>query len=95
MMKPRILIIGAGMVGSASAASITARSLGTVYLHDVVEDLSLGRAMDINHSLPCIVGDRGIRRVIEMELDMEEKVMLDVCARSITEQMRSLPPVSR
>lgn len=57
MMRPRILVVGAGMVGSTSAASIAARSLGTVYLYDVVEDLALGRALDINHSLPSISSD--------------------------------------
>ncbi|HPJ07439.1 MAG TPA: hypothetical protein PLB09_05370 [Deltaproteobacteria bacterium] len=56
-MRPRILVIGAGMVGSTSAASIASRRLGTVYLHDVVEDLALGRAMDINHSLPSSSSD--------------------------------------
>jgi len=60
--RPRILVIGAGMVGSTSAASIAARGLGTVYLHDALEDLALGRAMDINQSLPssssdsCVIG---------------------------------------
>lgn len=52
MNRPRILIIGAGMVGSSSAASIAGRSLGDVFLYDVDEDLCRGRAMDINHSLP-------------------------------------------
>jgi malate dehydrogenase len=51
-MKPRILIIGAGMVGSSCAASMAARHLGTIYLYDVIENLSMGRAMDINHTLP-------------------------------------------
>lgn len=57
MMRPRILVIGAGMVGSTSAASIAARNLGTVYLHDVMKDLAPGRAMDINHSLPSSSSD--------------------------------------
>jgi malate dehydrogenase len=52
MTRPRILIIGAGMVGSSSAASIAGRRLGEVFLYDVDEGLCLGRAMDINHSLP-------------------------------------------
>jgi malate dehydrogenase len=52
MVRPRILVIGAGMVGSTSAASIAARNLGTVCLHDIEENLAMGRAMDINHCLP-------------------------------------------
>jgi malate/lactate dehydrogenase len=46
MKRPRILIIGAGMVGSSCAASMAARSLGAIHLFDVIEDLSLGRAID-------------------------------------------------
>jgi malate dehydrogenase len=52
MVRPRILVIGAGMVGSTSAASIAARDLGTVSLYDIEKDLAVGRAMDINHCLP-------------------------------------------
>lgn len=65
-MRPRILVIGSGMVGSTSAAAIAARNLGTVYLYDVAEGLAVGRAMDINHSLPsrgsdaCVIGCNGL-----------------------------------
>jgi malate dehydrogenase len=52
MNRPKILIIGAGMVGSSSAASIAGRGLGEVFLYDMDEGLCLGRTMDINHSLP-------------------------------------------
>lgn len=52
MDRPRILVIGAGMVGSSSAASIAGRRLGKVFLFDMDVDLCRGRAMDINHSLP-------------------------------------------
>jgi malate dehydrogenase len=48
--QPKIAIIGAGNVGSASAAAIAARRIGDVYLYDTVPDLSLGKAMDINHA---------------------------------------------
>jgi len=54
MKRPRILVIGAGMVGSSSAAFISARRLGEVFLYDIDEGLCLGRAMDINHSLPSL-----------------------------------------
>lgn len=52
MKRPKILVIGAGMVGSSSAAAIAGRRLGEVFLYDIDEGLCLGRAMDINHSLP-------------------------------------------
>ncbi|HVN71804.1 MAG TPA: malate dehydrogenase, partial [Desulfomonilia bacterium] len=57
MERSKILIIGAGMVGSSSAASIAARRLGTVFLYDTMNGLSLGRALDINHSLPSHLSD--------------------------------------
>lgn len=57
MKRPRILVIGAGMVGSSSAAFIALRRLGETFLYDIDEGLCMGRAMDINHSLPCLGSD--------------------------------------
>ncbi len=51
-MIPKIFILGAGNVGAASAAAIAARRLGRVFLYDIVEDLAIGKAMDINHASP-------------------------------------------
>lgn len=48
--RPRIAIVGAGNVGSASAAAIATRSIGDVHLYDIVEDLAAGKAMDINQA---------------------------------------------
>jgi malate/lactate dehydrogenase len=45
-------VCGAGNVGAACAAAMTARSLGNVFLQDVVEDLAIGKAMDINQASP-------------------------------------------
>ncbi|HPS94833.1 MAG TPA: malate dehydrogenase [Deltaproteobacteria bacterium] len=60
MDRPRILIIGAGMVGSSSAASMAARRLGAIFLYDSMEGLAEGRAMDINHSLPAHGSDSAV-----------------------------------
>ena len=60
MNRPRILVIGAGLVGSSSAASMAARRLGTIFLYDSMEDLAKGRAMDINHSLPAHGSDSAV-----------------------------------
>jgi malate dehydrogenase len=60
MNRPRILIVGAGMVGSSCAASMAARRLGSIYLFDIIEDLAKGRAMDINQSLPAHGSDSSI-----------------------------------
>ncbi len=57
MAIPNILIIGAGAVGAFSAAVMARRQLGTIYLYDVVEDLSIGRAMDINQASPYLSTD--------------------------------------
>jgi malate dehydrogenase len=50
MQRSKIAVIGAGNVGGASAAAIAGRRLGNVYLHDVVEGLAVGKAMDINQA---------------------------------------------
>ena len=57
MAIPDILIIGAGAVGSFSAAVMARRQLGTIYLYDIVEDLSIGRALDINQASPYLYTD--------------------------------------
>ncbi len=48
--RPKISIVGAGAVGAAAGAAIAARRLGEVLLLDVVENLAVGKAMDINHA---------------------------------------------
>ncbi|MGC9323480.1 MAG: lactate/malate family dehydrogenase [Desulfomonilia bacterium] len=53
----KILVIGAGKVGSSCAASLSARCLGPIFLYDRIEGLSTGRAMDINHARPCLESD--------------------------------------
>lgn len=49
--------MGAGNVGGSCAAAITARRLGNVFLYDVVEDLAVGKAMDINQASPFFHSD--------------------------------------
>lgn len=48
--RPRISIVGAGNVGAAGAAAVAMRRLGDVYLYDIVKDLAVGKAMDINQA---------------------------------------------
>lgn len=50
MRSPRIGIVGAGNVGAAAAAAIGARGLPDVHLYDVVADVAVGKAMDINQA---------------------------------------------
>ena len=67
MNRHTILIIGAGMVGSSAAAAITARRLGSVFLYDIAQDISLGRAMDINHALPLLGNDSYVKECVRLE----------------------------
>lgn len=57
MAIPNILIIGAGSVGAFSAAVMARKQLGTIYLYDIVEDLAIGRAIDINQASPYLYTD--------------------------------------
>ncbi len=57
MYLPRIVVIGAGSVGSTSAAVMAQRNLGSIFLYDIVEDLAVGRAMDINQASPYLQTD--------------------------------------
>jgi len=54
---PNILIIGAGAVGSFSAAVMARKQLGTIYLYDIIGDLSIGKALDINQASPYLYTD--------------------------------------
>jgi len=57
MAIPNILIIGAGSVGAFSAAIMARKQLGTIYLYDIVEDLAVGKAIDINQASPYLYTD--------------------------------------
>ena len=57
MITPKILIIGAGAVGSSCAAFMAQKQLGSIYLYDAVEDLAIGRAMDFNQASPYLGTD--------------------------------------
>jgi len=57
MALAKISVMGAGNVGASCAAAITARRLGSVFLYDAVEDLAVGKAMDINQASPFFHSD--------------------------------------
>ena len=56
-MVPKIFIIGAGNVGSAIAAALVSKKIGLIYLNDIIEDLAIGKAMDINQATPFLNSD--------------------------------------
>ncbi len=57
MAKSNILLIGAGSVGAFSAAIMARKQLGNIYLYDKIENLAIGRAMDINQASPYLYTD--------------------------------------
>lgn len=52
MTIPKTFIIGAGNVGSACAAVLECRKAGKIFLYDIIDDVAIGQAMDINQTAP-------------------------------------------
>lgn len=50
--RPKLAVIGAGMVGSSVALKLAQRELGDIALLDVVEFIAEGKALDIAQSSP-------------------------------------------
>lgn len=50
--KPKIAVVGAGMVGSSAALKMAQKELGDIVLVDVVEFVAEGKALDIAESSP-------------------------------------------
>jgi malate dehydrogenase len=50
--KPKIAIVGAGMVGSSAALKMAQKELGDIVLVDVVEFVAEGKALDMAESSP-------------------------------------------
>lgn len=52
--RPKISIVGAGTVGTASAHWIAARHLGDIVLVDIIEGLPQGKALDLQQAGPIM-----------------------------------------
>jgi len=50
--KPKIAVVGAGMVGSSAALKMALKELGDIVLVDVVEFVAEGKALDMAESSP-------------------------------------------
>lgn len=50
--RPKITIVGAGNVGTATAIWTAARGLGDIVLVDVVDGVAQGKALDLEHAAP-------------------------------------------
>src|SRR3989344_2548179 len=53
-MRPKISVIGAGMVGGHAAYVMAQKELGDIVLVDIEADLAKGKALDIAQSLPLL-----------------------------------------
>jgi malate dehydrogenase len=67
MAIQKILLIGAGSVGAFGAAVMARKQLGTIYLYDIVKDISIGKAMDINQASPYLYTDTKVIGVNSMD----------------------------
>ncbi|MBV9463541.1 MAG: malate dehydrogenase [Verrucomicrobiae bacterium] len=54
-MDKKVTVVGAGFVGATTAQRIAERNLADVVLHDVVEDMPQGKALDMTQSA-CLEG---------------------------------------
>jgi len=58
--RPKLAVIGAGMVGATTAQRLAERELGDVVLTDIVEGMPQGKALDIAESAPVEKFDAAI-----------------------------------
>lgn len=49
-MRPKITVVGGGFVGSTTAQRLVEKELGDVVLHDIVEGMPQGKALDMMQS---------------------------------------------
>ncbi len=56
-MRPKISIIGAGMVGAQAAYLAAVKELGDILLVDVVEGMPQGKALDLSQAAPLLGSD--------------------------------------
>jgi malate dehydrogenase len=53
-MRPKVTVVGAGMVGATTAQYLAERNIADVVLVDIVEDLPQGKALDLAQAGPVI-----------------------------------------
>lgn len=51
-MRPKIAVIGAGNVGATTALLMAQKELGDIVLYDIVEDMPVGKALDMAEMAP-------------------------------------------
>jgi malate dehydrogenase len=85
----KVAIVGAGMVGTATAHKIAEMGIGKVILVDIVEGLAEGKALDICHALAAL----GIDCDVEGSSDIRAVEGSDVVV--VTSGRRREPGMSR
>ncbi len=79
MTIPRIFMYGAGNVGSSCAAVLECRNTGRITLYDIVDDVAIGQAMDINQTAPFWDSDSKVTGTNTVE-DMKDADVVVVTA---------------
>jgi len=60
MGRPKLAVIGAGMVGATTAQRLAEKELGDVVLTDIVEGMPQGKALDMMQSAPVLGFDAAV-----------------------------------
>lgn len=81
-MRDKVLIIGAGNVGSNTAQKITEKELADVILIDVDKDLAKARAIDITQA-NIISGSKAIVETIENYHELPENIKIVIITAGI------------
>ncbi len=79
MTIPKIFIVGAGNVGSACAAVLECRQAGKIFLYDIIDDVAIGQAMDINQTAPFWDSDSKVTGTNSIE-DMQDSDVVIITA---------------
>ena len=58
--RPKVSVVGAGMVGGAVAQYLALRDYADIVLVDIVEGLPQGKALDLAESAPVLGYDRAL-----------------------------------
>jgi malate dehydrogenase len=48
---------------------------------------------DMYVGVPCVIGEKGVEKIVEMQLNAEEKAMFDASVKAVTELMEATKPI--
>lgn len=76
MAPIKIAVMGAGAVGASVAAIMAQKSLGKIFLYDIIDGLAAGKAMDINQASPCLHTDCRVQGSSSPEILMSSDIVI-------------------